>query len=415
MVRRVVSHILFFALFVTWFSVRAQQDIYRTPFPGHRVIGNLYAVGTAGLSVYLITSDAGHILINTGMEDSIPLIRENVESLGFSLDDVEILLTQQSHFDHTAALAELKERTGAQMWATVKDAKVLEDGGVSDPHFGGRESFRPVQVDRIIRDGEVIELGDTRLTVHEHPGHTEGSTSYSMRVRESGRDYDVVIANMGTINDGKRLVVNPTYPGVADDFARTFREQKAMDVDVWVAAHGSQYGLEDKYRPGQEYSPDAFVDPQGFYAEVGRLEQIYLDQVAAERAALRKENFNEYIEALESGDFDALRNRFYSRDFEITLGDEVMDLDAFLDYEASLRSIMDFDFDIRQIVADESGIAIDAVENITVTSDLENPMLGQVHPGEKWQVHMTVFYTLEQGKIASIGVNMLSAERVESF
>lgn len=265
-------------------GLQAQPADWAEPFPGHRVIGNLYAVGTAGLGVFLITSDEGHILINTGMEDSTPLIRENIESVGYRLEDVRILLTMQAHWDHTAALAEVKEITGAEMWATAGDGRVLEDGGFSDPHFGGRVSFRTVEVDRIIGDGEIIELGDIRLRVHHHPGHTEGSSSYSMQVSENGRDYNVVVANMGTINEGKRLVVNPTYPGVAEDFAGTFASQKAMDVDVWVAAHGGQYGLLDKYQPGQAYNPDTFVDPEGFLAEVERLERIYGEQVAAERA-----------------------------------------------------------------------------------------------------------------------------------
>jgi metallo-beta-lactamase class B len=261
----------------------AQNEGWTRPFPGHRVIANLYAVGTYDLGVFLITSDAGHILINTGLANSTPLIRANIESQGFRLEDVKILLTMQAHGDHTEALAEIKQITGAQMWATADDARVLEDGGFSDAHFGGSQSFEPVDVDKIIADGDVIELGDIRLRVYEHPGHTEGSSSYAMRVRENGRDYDVVIANMGTINPGKRLVVDPTYPGVADDFAKTFRSQKAMDVDVWVAAHGSQYGLHEKYQPGQAYDPDTFVDPDGFRAAVERLEQLYLDQLAAER------------------------------------------------------------------------------------------------------------------------------------
>ena len=264
-------------------QLNAQSEAWTTPFPGHRVIANLYAVGTYDLGVFLITSDAGHILINTGLEDSTPLIRENMESVGFLLEDIQILLTMQAHWDHTAALAEINEITGAEMWATTDDARVLEDGGFSDPHFGGQQSFKPVSVDRIISDGDVIELGDIRLRVHEHPGHTEGSSSYSMRVRENGRDYSVVIANMGTINAGKKLVVDPTYSGVADDFAQTYNNQMAMDVDVWVAAHGGQYGLHDKYEPGQAYSPDTFVDPDGFLAAVERLERIYLEQVAEER------------------------------------------------------------------------------------------------------------------------------------
>jgi metallo-beta-lactamase class B len=260
----------------------AAQDDWSQPFPGHRVIGNLYAVGTHGLSVFLITSDDGHILINTGLEDSTPLIRANIESLGFRLEDVSILLTMQAHWDHTTALAEIKALTGAQMWATRDDDRVLEDGGFSDPHFGGEPSFTPVVVDQRIGAGQVIELGDVRLTVHEHGGHTEGSSSYSMRVHEAGRDYNVVIANMGTINSGKKLVTNPTYPGVAQDFADTFRLQKAMQVDVWVAAHGSHYQMHEKYQPGDPYDPETFVDPEGFLAEVERLESLYLEQVAAE-------------------------------------------------------------------------------------------------------------------------------------
>ncbi len=261
----------------------AQREGWTRPFPAHRVVGNLYAVGTYDLGVFLITSEDGHILINTGLEDSTSLIRGNIESLGFRLEDVRILLTMQAHWDHTAALAEIKQLTGAQMWATAGDAPVLEDGGFSDPHFGGRVSFEPVSVDKIIADGELIELGATRLTVLETPGHTTGSSTYTMRVREDGREYNVAIANMGTINPGKQLVVDPTYPGVAEDFAKTFRKQKTLEVDVWVAAHGSQYRLHDKYEAGQDYSPETFVDPEGFLAAVERLETLYLEQIASER------------------------------------------------------------------------------------------------------------------------------------
>lgn len=265
------------------FNAQAQSEGWITPYPAFRVIDNLYGVGTYDLSVFLITSDEGHILINTGLEDSTALIRDNIESLGFRMEDVKILLQMQAHWDHTAALAEIKEITGAEMWATPKDARVLEDGGFSDPHFGGRQSFKPVGVDKIIRDGDTVELGDTRLLVYEHPGHTEGSSSYSMVVNENGRNYNVVIANMGTINAGKQLEVEPTYPGVSEDFASTYQRQKAMDVDVWVAAHGGQYGLHDKYQPGQAYDPNTFVDPEGFVAAVERLEQIYQQQLAQER------------------------------------------------------------------------------------------------------------------------------------
>lgn len=281
---RYTRHILILVLlFSAASNLQAQSDDWSAPFPGHRIIANLYSVGTHGLGVFLLTSEDGHILINTGLEDSAPMIRENVESLGFRMEDVRILLTMQAHWDHVAAMAEIKDMTGADMWATRGDARLLQDGGFSDPLFGGSELFKPVKVEKIISAGEVIELGEIRLTVHEHRGHTIGSSSYAMEARENDRDYNVVIANMGTINPGTRLIIDPTYPGIVDDLARTYASQKNMDVDVWVAAHGSQYGQHDKYEPGQAYSPDTFVDPGGFLAEVERLERIYLEQVADER------------------------------------------------------------------------------------------------------------------------------------
>ena len=264
-------------------STQAQRENWARPFPGFRVIGNLYGVGSYDLSVFLITTEEGHILINTGLEDSTKLIRDNMAALGFDLEDVRILLTQQAHWDHTAAMAEIKALSGAAVYATPKDARVLEDGGFSDAHFGGRQTFEPVSVERIIQEGDRIELGGVSLTVHEHPGHTEGSSSYAMTVRENGRDYRVLIANMGTINPGKQLVVDPTYPGVSNDFAGTYSNQKAMEVDVWVAAHASQYGMHKKGQPGQAYSADNFVDPAGFVAAVERLERIYYEQLRQER------------------------------------------------------------------------------------------------------------------------------------
>ena len=286
-----VAFILMFFASVT--IVFAQQRIsspvgppenWVRPFEGFRVIGNLYGVGSYDLSVFLITTDDGHILINTGLRDSTQMIRNNIESLGFRLEDVKILLTQQAHWDHTAALAEIKEITGAEIWATVRDARVLEDGGFSDPHFGGRESFRPVDVDKIIRDGEVIRLGELELTVHHHPGHTEGSSSYSMAViGEDEEEYSVLVANMGTINNGKNLTVDPTYNGVAEDFIATYEKQKKLEVDVWVAAHNSQYNMHEKYRSGQPYNPQTFVDPAGFLRAIENLERRYEDYIAAEQ------------------------------------------------------------------------------------------------------------------------------------
>lgn len=255
----------------------AQPEGWTTPFPPFRIIGPLYGVGMQDLSVFLITTDEGHILINTGLEDSINSIRGNMATLGFRLEDVKILLSQQSHYDHTEALADIKELTGAQVLATAADAQVLEDGGLSDPLSGSdvRFKFKPVQVDRIIQQGDIVELGDVRLMVHEHPGHTQGSSSYTFVVNENGRDYKVGILNIGTINAGVQLVEKPTYPGIARDFAYTYAVQKTMEVDVWVATHNSHYNMHSKWEPGQPYDPNAFVDPYGLLNTIQGLEYVF--------------------------------------------------------------------------------------------------------------------------------------------
>lgn len=259
--------------------------IWYENFEPHRVIGPLYSVGGADLSVFLIATAEGHILINSGMEDSTSQIKANMAKLGFDFADIKILLVQQSHIDHAAALAEIKNLTGAKLWATTRDAPILADGGVSDPHFGPCLDLRfpAVEVDRTLNQGDKISLGNVTLTTHLHPGHTEGSSSYTFRHTEAGKTYDVVIANMGSINEGKKLVRDPTYPGVADDFAGTFAAQMALPVDVWVSAHAGQYNRSDKYQPGQAYDPETFVDPEGFKRAVGNLQGRFEWQRAAEQ------------------------------------------------------------------------------------------------------------------------------------
>lgn len=269
-------------------TATAQQNAeWRQPFPPFKLIGNVYWVGTYDLSTYLITTDAGHMLINSGFEDTVPLIAQGIEQLGFKMSDVKILLATHAHFDHVAGLAELKRRTDAEMWMSEADAALLEDGGKSDFRFGDspETNFEPVQVDRRLKDQDTITLGGVTLTAHHHPGHTKGATSFTMTVREGGRDYRVAIANMGSINPGVTVSGMPKYPTIGDDYARTFAAQKTLPVDVFLASHASQFGMHRKYKPGDAYDPNRFVDPKGYLAAVERLEGIYREQLARERAA----------------------------------------------------------------------------------------------------------------------------------
>lgn len=264
----------------------AQNDDWTRPLPPFKLIGNVYWVGTYDLSTYLITTEAGHILVNTGFAETLPQIKAGVEQLGFDLDDVEILLATHAHFDHVAGLAELKRLTGARMMMSTADAVLLEDGGKSDFRFGDdpATNFEPVQVDRRLNDQDTIALGGVTLTAHHHPGHTKGATSFTFTVRENGRDYRVVIANLGSINPGVTVSGMPKYPTIGDDYARTFAAQKALPVDVFLASHASQFGMHEKYRPGDPYDPNRFVDPDGYLAAVQRLEGIFRAQLAQERS-----------------------------------------------------------------------------------------------------------------------------------
>ena len=275
----------FSALVLSAFMAFAQgRSGWTDPFPAHRIVGPVYYVGTADLACYLVTSPSGHILINTGLAESGPMIRKSIEDLGFKITDIKILLTNQAHFDHVAAFPEIKKASGARFFATEGDKAVLEDGGRSDFLLGESSRFTPIKVDRVLKDDETISLGDLKLRVHLTPGHTKGSVTYSMMVRENGRNYDVVFANMPSVI-GAPLLENKKYPGIAADFAKSFRVQKALACDVFLAAHASHYDLPKKYKLG--YNPNAFVDPEGYKAAIVTFERRYLDQLKQEKDKLR--------------------------------------------------------------------------------------------------------------------------------
>jgi metallo-beta-lactamase class B len=265
------------------------NEEWSRPFPPFKIINNIYWVGTWDLSTYLITSPQGHILINTGMPDSVPQIKANVEKLGFKMSDVKILTATHAHGDHVAGMAELKKMTGAQFYMSEGDKDVAESGGKTDFRFGGdaRMGFEPIKVDRILKEGDKIALGGNELTVHIHAGHTKGATSFTINVPENGKTYRVGIVNMGSINPGVKVTGMPGFPGIQQAYARTFHDQKEMKIDIFLASHAAQFKLHEKYKPGDAYNPERFVDPKGFREGVEKLEKIYQDQLAAEQAAAR--------------------------------------------------------------------------------------------------------------------------------
>ncbi len=257
---------------------------WNQPFPPHRIAGNLYYVGSNYLACFLVTTKAGHILINTGFEQTVPLIRQSVEQLGFQFSGIRILLASQGHQDHVAGHALVRKLTGAKVFVMRGDEGVVRDGGASDFYYANRMRWAPCPVDRVLSDGDKVELGGTTLIAHRTAGHTKGCTTWTMTVTEDGKPLHVVIVGGVSVNPGFRLVANAKYPSMADDFAATFRTLAGLDCDIFLGAHGAYYGLAAKYPRSRTEGWKAFVDPDGYRSFVARSEQAFKDKLRAQQA-----------------------------------------------------------------------------------------------------------------------------------
>lgn len=253
---------------------------WSAPYQPFRIAGNLYYVGTYDLACYLITTSEGNILINTGLPASADMIIKNIETLGFRPADTRILLTTQAHHDHMSGTAAIQRLTGAKMMVDRGDSSVVADGGKSDyAHFS---TYEPVKIDRLLNNGDTIRLGDARLVMLHHPGHTKGSCSYLFEVRDEQRSYCVLIANMPSIVIEKKFSEIPAYPEIASDYAYTLREMKKLAFDIWLASHASQFGLHIKHKPGDKYNPAAFMDKAGYDEALNDLQLQFSDKMSRE-------------------------------------------------------------------------------------------------------------------------------------
>src|SRR5579862_135739 len=203
--------------------LRAQgSDDWNRPFPGFKLAGNLYYVGTADLASYLIVTPQGNILINSDFAQDVPLIRKSIEQLGFKYADTKILLISHAHSDHDEGIGIMQKDTHARLM--VMDADVPEEES--------RAPGRPgAHVDRVLHDGDTVELGGSKLVAHLTPGHTKGCTTWTMQVREDGRALNVVVLGSANVN-GADLVDNADYPRIADDYVKTFATLTSLPCDV---------------------------------------------------------------------------------------------------------------------------------------------------------------------------------------
>ncbi len=236
-------------------GTREQQD---TAFPPHKMIGNIYYVGTETLASFLVTTPQGHILINSMYERNVPTIKSSVEKLGFKFTDIKIILGSHAHADHMEGDALAKELSGAQVMAMAEDVPALEQmrpGGKAHP------------IDRVLHDGDEVTLGGTTLVAHLTPGHTRGCTSWSMQVQDGGRSYAVVIIGSMGVNPGYQLVNNPQLPRIAEEYEQGFKVLHSLECDVPLGSHPAMFNLAEKY-PRIGKGPNPYIDPAGYKREV---------------------------------------------------------------------------------------------------------------------------------------------------
>ncbi len=234
------------------------------PVAPFHIAGPVYSVGTEELGCYLIKGAQGDILINTGLVDSPPLILASLTKLGVNPKDIRILLTNQAHSDHVGGFAGMQKITGAEIWATVGDAPLLETGGAADPGDLGR--FTPVKVDRVLKDDETITLGGIRIKVLSTPGHSPGSVSYELTFQDEGKERTILFANLPTV---VMPLQNPKYPHIVADLRMSLARLKALHPVLWVAAHVSQCDL------GEKAKTKRFEDPAGYARAVVECESSF--------------------------------------------------------------------------------------------------------------------------------------------
>ena len=252
-------------------GTREDQD---TAFPPHKIIGNLYYVGTRTLASFLVTTPQGHILINSDYERNVPTVRGSIEQLGFKYSDIKILLGSHAHADHMEGDALVKQLSGATVMVMAEDVPALEK---MTP--GGK----PHPIDKVLHDGDEVKLGGMTLVAHLTSGHTRGCTTWTFKEQEGGKTYDVLIIGSVGVNPGMKLVNNPDAPQIVEEFNRSFATLRKFHPDVPLGSHPGMYSMSEKY-PKIGKAPNPYIDPAGYAAELDIVEGVFRSVLAQQSA-----------------------------------------------------------------------------------------------------------------------------------
>lgn len=292
--RKLTAALCALTLFVPAAQAQSLKDFmaqvmvkWTAPFEPFQLIDNIYYVGTDGIAVYVIKTSQGLILMDTAMAQSTGMIKDNIAKLGFRVADIKYILNSHAHLDHTGGFAEIKKETGAQLVAGERDKPLLEGGYYPGDENNQDLTFTPVKVDRAVKDGDKVTLGDTTLTAHATPGHSPGCTSWEMAVKDGGQDRKVLFFCSGTVALN-RLVGQPTYAGIVDDYRATFAKANAMKIDVLLGPHPEVYGMQAKRAQQiKSATPNPFVKPGELATYATGLSEEFDKQLAKQTAALQ--------------------------------------------------------------------------------------------------------------------------------
>lgn len=280
------------ALFSQDAKVLMPEDLFRRnigtreqlnkQFPPHEIIGNLYYVGTESLGSFLLTTPEGNILINSDYEATVPVIRDSIGKLGFKFSDTKILLGSHAHADHMEGDAMVKELTGAKLMAMAEDIPAL---------LKITPGNKPHVIDRVLHDGDTVSLGGTTLVAHLTPGHTRGCTTWTTKIADAGKTYNVVVICSVGVNPGYQLVDNKEVPGIAEEYTRSFKILRSLPCDIPLGSHPAMYNMMEKYArltSAAGKGPNPFIDPAGYKKEIDINETAFTVRRAEQLKAAAK-------------------------------------------------------------------------------------------------------------------------------
>lgn len=222
------------------------RESWRQPIEPFRIADRTWYIGTAGLSALLVRTDAGAVLIDGGMPQAADMLLAHMARLGVAPSEVKYILHSHAHADHAGPLAAVQRATGATLVSNAESAVLLARGGSDDIHFGDALLYPPTQAGRIVMDGEAVELGGVRFSVHFTPAHTPGSMSWTWTDRRDGKPLRIAYADSVSA-PGYTLLDNPRYPHIVDDYRRGFAAMRALPCDLLITPHpdGSGWAPQD--------------------------------------------------------------------------------------------------------------------------------------------------------------------------